>query len=201
MASAPRHSFAMIAVPLAIAAAALTARSARRAPALPVYGPVPVFSLIDHEGRAISTDTLRGAVWVADFIFTRCAGQCPIMSRQMAHLARRFAAAPDVRWLSVTVDPEWDTVPVLARYAASYTSDSRWRFVTGDRGQIERLCRDGFRLSLRDSPGTPEEPITHSVRLVLVDRAGVIRGSYQATDPAQSRQLIRDLAMLLRERR
>jgi len=199
MAAAAPRTLAVAAVPFIIGAAALTARSLHRPPALPVQGTVPAFLLIDHEGQAISAESLRGTVWVASFIFTRCAGQCPMMSRQMARLTQMFHASPDARWVSFTVDPEWDTPDVLARYAASQGGDARWRFVTGDRESLERLCREGFQLSLADGPGTAEEPITHSVRLALVDRAGWIRGYYDATDAGQMARLARDLRRLLAE--
>lgn len=166
---------------------------ARWQDALPVYGEVPAFTLVDQQGRPVSGEALRGSVWVADFIFTRCAGQCPMMSAQMARLAALLAHRPGVRLVSFTVDPAWDTPEVLARYAAQYrTSDAAWSFLTGDEATIRRLCREGFRVALSEQ-GTEAEPITHSTRLVLVDRRGHIRGYYDATDEAAMRQLRHDL--------
>ncbi|MBI3320335.1 MAG: SCO family protein [Candidatus Omnitrophica bacterium] len=199
---------------------------ARWQAALPIYGEVPAFTLVDQQGQPVSRDTLRGTVWVADFIFTRCAGQCPMMSAQMTQLAARLPYHSDVRLVSFTVDPAWDTPDVLARYAAQYrTSASAWSFLTGDEATIQRLCREGFLMALSEH-GTDVEPIpppaarrgaarsansravadgdaagggtiTHSTRLVLVDRQGQIRGSYDATDEAAMRQLHRDLRRVL----
>ena len=169
----------------------------RRQAALPVYGEVPAFTLVDQQGQPVSRDTLRGSVWVADFIFTRCAGQCPMMSAQMTQLAARLPHDSGVRLVSFTVDPTWDTPEVLARYAAQYpTSVAAWSFLTGDEAAIHRLCREGFHVALSEQ-GTDAEPITHSTRLVLVDRQGRIRGSYEATDEAAVRQLRRDLRRVL----
>ena len=171
----------------------------RTPPTLVAYGAVPPFTLIDHAGQAVSRDSLRGSVWVANFIFTRCAGQCPMMSAEMAQLATAIDREDAVKMVSFTVDPAWDTPEVLARYAQAYqAAPGQWHFVTGDQEAIWRLCREGFRLAVGDGDGTPQEPITHSVRVVLVDPAGIIRGTYDATDAGARQRLRRDLQRLLR---
>ena len=53
-----------------------------------VYGTVPSFSLTDQDGHSFSSESLHGKVWIADFIFTRCAGQCPMMTMQMGQIGR-----------------------------------------------------------------------------------------------------------------
>ena len=172
------------------------AASARRAPPVDL-GPVPDFTLTDEAGRTVTRASLAGSVWIADFIFTRCAGQCPLMSSQMALLQRAFARVPGVQLVSFTVDPEHDAPPVLAAYAAHYKAQAgRWRFLTGSREAVWRLAREGFQLGVGED-GTAEEPITHSVRLVLVDRAGRIRGYYDATDAAAVQRLRGDVRRLL----
>ena len=47
---------------------------------LPVIGSIPEFEFVDSEGRNIGLNTLKGKVWVADFIFTTCTMACPIMT-------------------------------------------------------------------------------------------------------------------------
>ena len=174
--------------------------ASRQIETLPTYGRVPEFLLVDQDGRAISLNELHGRIWVADFIFTRCAGQCPLMSSRMAELASVFQAQPVV-WISFSVDPQWDTPEVLARYARAYGAlPDRWRFVTGDHAAIERLCQEGFRLSVDADGGSAQEPITHSARFVLVDQAGEIRGYYDAQDEAAMGRLQRDLRRLLARR-
>ena len=169
------------------------AQALRAAPDLPVLGTVPPFSLIDQDGQAVTAETLRGSVWVADFIFTRCSGQCPMMQAQLAALAGESAANPSITFVSFSVDPEHDTAPVLAQYASAYTKHAgRWRFLTGERQAIVRLCIDGFHLSASDEPSAPEA-ITHSSRFVLVDRQGRIRGYYDSAEASQLQQLRRDL--------
>ena len=165
-------------------------------PPLPRLGQVPDFSLIDHEGHPIRRADLSGSVWIADFIFTRCAGQCPLMSAEMAQFHH---ALREPRLVSFSVDPSYDTPPVLAQYAAHYGAHApHWRFVTGSADAITSLAQQGFHLGI-GVDGTAEEPITHSVRFVLVDQQGWIRGTYEATDARAMQQLQSDARRLAAE--
>ena len=166
------------------------AASSPRATALPIYGQAPEFSLTDQEGRPFLSSALKGTVWVADFIFTSCAGSCPQMTAQMAALQKRLPQ--EIQFVSISVDPARDRPDLLRRYAESYGADlKRWRFLTGEPPAIERLVKEGFRLSYAEGT-SPEEPITHSVRFLLVDGQGTIRGAYDGTDPKAVERLIQD---------
>lgn len=167
-------------------------------PPLPHYGEAPDFVLTDQAGIRFDKKSLAGKIWIVDFIFTSCGGQCPQMTAQMKTLQDRLPA--DVSFLSVTVDPARDTPAVLARYAAGSGADpKRWHFVTGDRTWIERLSKEGFHLPYAEG-GTAQEPVTHSSRFVLVDRRGSIRGYYDGTDPQSVKQLLLDSKKLVKER-
>jgi cytochrome oxidase Cu insertion factor (SCO1/SenC/PrrC family) len=170
---------------------------------LPVYGQVPSFALVERSGRPLTADDLAGGIWIADFIFTRCGGMCPALTTTMASLLRRLPAtsAAHLRAVTFTVDPTHDDPETLRRYADGFGADpARWLFVTGDRGEIERLVHDGFRLSIAElPPGGRErsaEPITHSDRFALVDAQLRIRGYYHGTDADDVARLERDLAVL-----
>ncbi len=116
---------------------------------------VPSFALIERSGKEITLKDLGGRVWVADFIWTRCPDVCPLMSGLMARLQTEFADEPKFRLVSISVDPEYDTPAVLARYAARYRADAdRWLFLTGDKEAIYSLVREGFQLAIHD----PEDP-------------------------------------------
>ena len=156
--------------------------------------PVPSFALTDQAGWSFDSESLRGSVWIADFIFTSCAGSCPRMSEQMALLQKRLPAA--VQMVSITVDPKRDSPAALAEYARRYgAQEGRWHFLTGSADEIAQIVQKGFRLSYAEG-GSPEEPVTHSSRFVLVDRGGFIRGYYDSTDPPKLEQLIRDAGSL-----
>jgi protein SCO1/2 len=97
---------------------------------------LPDFQLIDQHGRTLGTADLRGKVVALDFIYTRCPlpDVCPRLSANFAALQRRFGdrAGESLMLLSVTVDPEFDTPPVLREYARRWAAGSNWRFLTGD---------------------------------------------------------------------
>lgn len=184
-------------------AVGLVVRSAggfHAAPLPPARGPLPDFLLMDHQRRPISRASLQGSVWIAGFIFTRCAGQCPLISAQMARLQGALRGVAGVRLVSFSVDPDYDTPERLTAYAARYGADAeRWSFVTGDPAALTSLIRDGFHLGI-GADGSAEEPITHSVKLVLVDQRGAIRGYYDTAEPSALARLRADARRLARER-
>jgi protein SCO1/2 len=151
--------------------------------------PAPPFQLTDQYGQPFDSARLKGKVWVADFIFTSCAGVCPQMSEKMSQLQQQLKS--DVVLISFSVDPNRDTPDVLLRYSQRYRAQpGRWFFLTGPQSTLTHLIQTGFGLSV--SEGTDEdEPITHSVRFVLVDRQGMIHGYYDSTDPTALKQLVR----------
>ena len=103
---------------------------------------------------------------------------------------------PEIPLVSISVDPKRDTPPVLAEYSLRYAAQpGRWFFLTGPKEDVYRAAQQGFRLSVAEGGG-PEEPVIHSIRLVLVDRQGMIRGYYDSTEPAQVEKLIRDASSL-----
>ena len=164
------------------------------------YGSVPEFALIGEDGGPLTRDMLRGRVWIVDFIFTRCAGQCPLMTQRMKESARAMAGEAGIGFLSVTVDPAYDTPAVLSAYRqAAALQDVRWRFATGEPGEVVRLIQQGLHLAVADG-GPPQEPITHSVRLVLLDHAGRIRGYYDGTDAVAMHRLVGDAKLLVQSR-
>jgi protein SCO1/2 len=169
---------------------------------LPVLGTVPAFSLTERSGRAVRDTDLRGRIWIANFIFTRCSGVCPALSSHMARL--QTTLRPDgesrLRLVSVSVDPAADTTEVLREYAARYrASADGWWFLTGDWQGVFDLVRNGFQLSLAQQPDAidPGELITHSDRFVLVDASGRIRGYYRGTEEEGLANLTRDAQALL----
>ncbi len=188
---------------------------------LGTYGEVPDFALTERSGRTVTRADLVGTVWLANFIYTQCTETCPLQSARVARLQAAFAGETDLRFVSITVDPEHDTPAVLAAYAERYGADpGRWLFLTGNKRVIYRLAKDGFRLGVVDpsdpaaSAGlgrwlTPELAwathgskglVMHSSRFVLVDRTAQIRAYHQPDDEASLGRLQANLRTLLRER-
>jgi protein SCO1/2 len=179
---------------------------------LKVYGTVPDFSLIKRSGRKVGLADLKGKVWVAQFFYTGCRDICLLIVPHMGLLHIEYNTDPEfraeIRFVSITVDPEKDTPQVLAKFAARFSTDPElWLFLTGDRPAIYRLVQEGFRLGMGEQENSPEvkektgeeKEIFNSSRLVLVDRKAQIRDYYSGIDAEAMVRLRRDLKKLLRE--
>lgn len=147
---------------------------------LPVYGRVADFSLTNQNGQAVSLADLRGRVWVADIIFTRCAGPCPAMTRLLRDIQQGLPQASGARLVTLTTDPDFDTPAVLRQYAGRFNADSkRWMFLTGTKKQIMNLAVDSLKLTaIEKTPEERQDPqdlFIHSTMLVIVDRQGRLR--------------------------
>lgn len=170
----------------AVLAGAVLAMSRAR-PEPPVYGPVADFALTDQAGRVVRAGDLRGDVWIADFIFTRCGGQCPLMTSRLGEIGRRVRGA---RLVSFTTDPAYDKPEVLKGYADRHGAGEDWLFLTGRKEALDGVARS-FYMDAAD------EPMLHSVRFVLVDRDGRVRGFYDSEDRERLEALARDASTLL----
>jgi protein SCO1/2 len=158
-------------------------------------GQVPPFSLRDQHGRSVTAASLRGKVWVASFLFTRCRTVCPMLTAKMARFEASTRDLADLELVSISVDPEHDTPEVLAAYADKHGARrARWHFLTGPLGDIEKTVVQGFKMQMGDKAVSEVEPtlvdIVHGEHFVLVDREGAIRG-YFRSDEAGLAQLER----------
>ncbi len=184
---------------LLIGAAAVTFHRAERRTVsknLPI-AEVPDFSFTTQEGKTLTKADLAGKIWIADFIFTRCAGPCPLLTSRMIELSSRLSKNHEVKLVSVTVDPAYDTPEVLARYASNIHADpTQWFFLTGPLSKITSFVQLGMKQPLATEPeGMP----AHSTRLMLVDRHGMIRSYGDGNNPEVVQQLLMDIGNLLRE--
>ena len=110
--------------------------------------PVGNFTLTDRSGREVTAADLRGKVWIASFIFHALFRAVPSSHRRDGRPAKRFRRRkPDVRLVTFTVDPEYDTPKILSQYADRFHADpDRWLFLTGKEADVYRLLRDGFKV-------------------------------------------------------
>ena len=114
---------------------------------LPVIGGIPDFEFIDSEGRDVGLSTLKGKVWVADFIFTTCTMACPIMTGNMNIIHKKYKKNDDIRLVSISVYPEYDTPEVLKKYASQYEANTdTWHFLTGNENTVKEVIKDGFKI-------------------------------------------------------
>ena len=173
-----------------------------RPPALPSnlekISKVPGFQLTDQTGKSITLDDLKGKIWAANFIFTRCKGPCPITTLRMQELNTKLKKARgNVELVSFTVDPEYDTPEILKTFGEQQGADpASWKFLTGTPDAIQKIVVTGLLQPLAKEPdGTP----AHSTRIVLVDREGWLRGYQDGLDPEAVQKLMVDIGELLRE--
>ena len=202
----PQHRFVwilLIAVIIALFGAALVRRLNGEAQKLPVLWQVHDFQLVDQNNKAITNNDLFGRVWVAGFIFTRCAGTCITITNGMDSLNKKLADAPGIQLVSFSMDPEFDTPEILDRYAKFHGIDSaRWRFATDPlhkKDTIQKLTVEDFKLALQEAGANKDEPIIHSSMLALVDRHGRVRGYYSGIIPADVTRAANDAKALDRE--
>jgi protein SCO1 len=179
----------------------------------PILFSLPDFSLTERSGRTVTPADLRGKVCIYDFIFTRCPGACPAMTSRLAELQIQLSKEPswgDIRFVSLSVDPDHDTPAVLREYARlAHADDTHWLMLTGPRQAIWSLMKDGFKLPVAPNTADAVTPILHSQKFVLVDRTGRVRGYYDALEqrapeggtlPDERAKLLDDLQRVLAER-
>lgn len=166
--------------------------------------PPPLRALPDFSLTAVTVDgtspldlrALRGRVWIADFVYTRCSGPCPLLTANMAGLQKRLPKS--IGLLSFTVDPDHDSPEVLTVYARKFGADAqRWFFVTGDKPGLIKLFRDGFQIAAVESADAPEgQNVAHTTKFVLIDGDGRLRGYYDGDDAAALDRLAADASRL-----
>jgi protein SCO1/2 len=164
----------------------LRACQSRKLQPLPKLSEVPAFSLTRHDGTPFGSADLENRVYLVSFFFTSCQTICPDIMRSMQTIQRRLASHPAsnrIHLVSISVDPEYDTPAVLTDWAArSKVNLDRWHLLTGPRADIEALVVGGFRTAMGEkeetSPGLID--ISHSMKLVLVDRTGWVRHYFSA---------------------
>ena len=164
---------------------------------LPVLFPAPAFSMIDQDGNPVTAESLRGRPWIVDFIFTTCAGPCPMMTQKMSQLQKEIED-PRVRLVSFSVDPTRDRPKVLKEYSQKFGADpNRWSFLTvpegGNMGSVYDVARG---LKLAAGPATEDAPIFHSEKFLLIDADGNVRGIYSSRDQASLGKLAADATEL-----
>jgi cytochrome oxidase Cu insertion factor (SCO1/SenC/PrrC family) len=169
---------------LAYALSLMELNRLHRQTALPVLGPVADFTLMNQDGRMTTLANLSNHVWIADIIFTRCAGSCPVMSGQMKSLQEALPSGSGARIVTLTTDPDFDTPPVLKRYGERFGADSnRWMFLTGDKLEIGKLAANSLKLSaVPVQPGEQKNPadlFIHSTIFVVVDKQARLRETFE----------------------
>ncbi|HTN21170.1 MAG TPA: SCO family protein [Pelobium sp.] len=163
------------------------------------YQTIPHFSFVNQDSVIINNDSLKNSIYVADFFFTSCPSICPIMSKNMLSVYKEYKGNNEIRFISYTIDPKHDTVPVLKKYANKLgVEGTQWSFLLGDRDSVYNLAKDGYMNYAKENANIPGG-VEHSGYFILVDKEKRIRGAYDGTDKQQVENLKTDINVLLNE--
>ena len=169
---------------LVIMAFALWLMQAARIQPLRIIGQVADFTLTNQAGQVTTLAALTNHVWVADIVFTRCAGPCPHMTSQMKSLQEALPIERTTKLVTLTTDPEFDSPEILKRYGERFGADfNRWTFLTGTKKEIGLLAANSLKLGAQ--PVKPEEQkdaadlFIHTTIFVIVDKHAQLRGYYE----------------------
>ncbi|WP_353140409.1 SCO family protein [Pseudopedobacter sp.] len=164
-----------------------------------VYQTIPAFSLLDQDSIVIDNHKMSDKIYIADFFFTSCPSICPVMKKQMLRIYEKYKNEPQLEFISHTIDPKRDTIPVLKKYQEKLAVDgNKWHFVYGDRETVYQLARNGY-MNIAEEDAKAPGGIMHSGYFILVDKQGHIRGAYNGTDETEVDKLIADIPTLLKE--
>jgi protein SCO1/2 len=151
---------------------------------LPIYGQIADFTLTNQYGQAITLADLTNEVWVADIIFTRCAGPCPRMTGQMKSVQDKLPEDNPAKFVTLTTDPDYDSPAILERYGQHYNADfHRWIFLTGTKSEVASLAAGSLKLG--STPVAAKDQLNaadlfiHTTIFVLVDKHARLRGIYE----------------------
>jgi len=160
-------------------------------PPMDVYGATPTFQLTDQSGATFASDSLKGRVTLVDFIYTHCTDTCPLLSATFQEAQRKLAEdnllGSKIMLVSLSVDPQHDTQPVLAEYGQQFQADaSGWKMLTGDWDSVYDVVT-GFKVATRpprpaaDAPTPGGTELTHTTAVVLIDPKLQVRAYLDGT--------------------
>ena len=152
--------------------------------ALPVLGQIADFTLTNQDGKVTTLAGLTNHVWVADIIFTRCGGPCPIMTGQMEKLQNALPQTSDAKLVTLTTDPDYDSPAVMKQYGERFNADfNRWTFLTGTKPEIGGLASGSLKLSAVPVPLAEQtnaaDLFIHTTIFVAVDKHAQLRGIFE----------------------
>lgn len=154
------------------------------------------FSLLNQNGETITQQHYEGKIYIADFFFTRCQTICIAMAYNMSELQEHYKNDDEIMFLSHSVTPVMDSVPVLKAYAeAKGVIDGKWNVTTGSKKHIYDLARKNYFAVLDEGTGD-ENDFIHTEQFVLVDKERRIRGYYDGTNKEDMQKIIADIAIL-----
>ncbi|MEI8052332.1 MAG: SCO family protein [Bacteroidota bacterium] len=157
-------------------------------------------SFTNQLGKKVSLDDLKGKIIVLDFFFTHCPTICPGMAMAMKKLQKSFEQNPEiVQFISISVDPEHDSVPQLRKFADKLNiNHDTWWFVTGDKKEIYDFAINEIKANIADTD--IDTAFIHTENIFLLDSNRVVRGWYNGFDTVKQARLVMDIPTIMLER-
>jgi protein SCO1/2 len=162
---------------------------------------IPVFTFTDQNGNTFTEKNVEGKIYVSNFFFTKCRSICPKMTSHMFLLQAYFKNDNAVLFLSHSVTPESDSVPILKAYSDLNKVDYyKWRLLTGSKKEIYTLARQQYFAG--DSIGVyqSDKDFLHTENFILVDKHRRIRGVYNGTLLVEIDRIKEDIEILKNEK-
>lgn len=165
-----------------------------------IWHSVKNISFINQNGQHVSLDDAKGKIIVLNFFFTRCPTICPALTLNMKRLQQSFVKNDSiVQFISVSVDPEHDSVPELRHFANRFNANQdNWWFVTGNKKDIYDFALTEMKASIADTD--IDTAFIHTENFFLLDSSRVVRGWYNGFDTVKLAQLARDIPILMLEK-
>ncbi len=151
-------------------------------------------------GKHVTFDSAKGKILVVNFFFTRCPSICPKLTASMKRLQDSYVKNPEiVQFISVSVDPEHDSVPVLRKFADKYkVNHDSWWMVTGNKTAVYDFAIQQMKANIAD-PGI-DTAFIHTEDFFLLDTNRIIRGWYNGLDTNEVAKLAGDIPILMLEK-
>ena len=163
-----------------------------------IYHTVNNFKLTNQANEIFNYPADSSTITVVNFFFSRCPSFCASMNSEMARVAKQYSNNKLLQFISITVNPEYDTPEVLKKYAEKYNIPlSKWQFLTGSQDSIYKLARQSFMVDAIND--TTKLNIIHSPMLILLDPQKRIRGYYDSTNKEQVDKLANEIKVLIAE--
>jgi len=163
-----------------------------------IHHTISAFSFLNQDSVPTDNTALSDCIYVSDFFFMHCPTICPKVKKQMLRLYDHYEDNSEVKFVSHTLDPKRDTPSKLKQYAENLNVDhNKWLFLTGDKADIYTIKNDYF-IAAAEDPDAPGG-ITHSGKIILVDKEGHVRSFAEGTDPEEVNGMFEDIDKLLRE--
>jgi protein SCO1/2 len=165
-----------------------------------IWHHVKNISFINQLGKKVSLDDLKGKIIVVDFFFTHCPTICPSMARSMKRLQSSFKQNDTiVQFLSISVDPEHDSVTQLKKFSDKFNVDpDTWWLVQGNKKEVYDFALNELKASVADV--NVDTAFIHTENFFLLDRERIVRGWYNGLDSVLQAKLVRDIPLLMLEK-